>query len=130
MEGNNENPTKEDLLKLAIIKYVKGGTIRDAVTVLEENGVRAEEADPLAREAYQIFRAKYKGVVMQNQQQRQYQHQQQYSNSPFTMDPIKLVIGIIMLVLGIGLSAAGTGRVFIGLILIGFFTIIGAFIKI
>ena len=35
-----------------------------------------------------------------------------------------LVIGLVMLVAGIGLSAAGTGRVFIGLIVVGIINIV------
>lgn len=36
----------------------------------------------------------------------------------------QIVLGLIMLVAGIGLSVAGTGRVFIGLIVVGVITLI------
>jgi hypothetical protein len=36
----------------------------------------------------------------------------------------QIVIGLIMLVAGIGLSVAGTGRVFIGLMVVGVITLI------
>jgi hypothetical protein len=47
-----------------------------------------------------------------------------YSGAPRRSGGTAVIIGAVMLVAGIGLSAAGTGRVFIGLIVVGIINIV------